>query len=101
MGTQIEYHGNTSDGIHQATTRVAPTLGDIVGAFKSITTVEYAKRARSGEWPPFRARLWQRNYYEHVIRDSNELDRAREYIANNPMKWALHRENPTVVRNTL
>ena len=38
--------------------------------------------------------LWQRNYYEHVIRNENELYRITEYIQNNPLKWDLDRENP-------
>ena len=88
---------------NRATTRVAPTgrshvsiprLGDVVGAYKSLATVEYARGVRAGRWQPFFKRLWQRNYYERIIRDQNELDRAREYIVNNPLKWALDRENP-------
>ncbi len=50
-------------------------------------------------WQSFDRRLWQRNYYERVIRDGRELDRAREYIANNPMQWALDSENPDVALN--
>jgi putative transposase len=38
--------------------------------------------------------LWQRNYYEHVVRNENELHRIRGYIQNNPLKWELDRENP-------
>jgi hypothetical protein len=38
--------------------------------------------------------VWQRNYYEHVIRNERELERIREYVATNPLKWALDRENP-------
>jgi REP element-mobilizing transposase RayT len=38
--------------------------------------------------------LWQRNYYEHIIRDENELNRIREYIINNPLQWQFDRENP-------
>jgi REP element-mobilizing transposase RayT len=37
---------------------------------------------------------WQRNYYEHIIRDDHELDRIREYIRTNPLKWQWDRENP-------
>ena len=37
--------------------------------------------------------FWQRGYYEHVIRNENELKRIREYIINNPLKWSLDREN--------
>ena len=77
-----------------ATTRAAPTLADVIGAFKSVTTVEYTRGVRIHQWPKFPARLWQRNYYEHVIRNEHELDVAREYISNNPLKWALDRENP-------
>ena len=77
-----------------ATTRVAPTVGDVVGAFKSRVTVEYIRRVKTSGWPPFRGRLWQRNYYERIIRDEESLNRIREYIASNPLRWHLDRENP-------
>ena len=49
-------------------TRPAPTgLGDIVGAFKSITTQEYIRGVKQHGWAPFPGKLWQRNYYEHII----------------------------------
>ena len=83
----------------RATTRVAPTLGDVMGAYKSLTTIEYARGVTTWGWQSFDRRLWQRNYYERVIRDGRELDRAREYIANNPMQWALDSENPDVGLN--
>lgn len=38
--------------------------------------------------------IWQRNYYERVIRDERELARARQYILDNPAKWSLDRNNP-------
>ena len=68
----------------------------MVGAYKSVTTVEYVRGVKAYGWRRFAGRLWQRNYYEHVIRDEGELDRAREYIVNNPLKWALDRDNPAV-----
>jgi REP element-mobilizing transposase RayT len=39
-------------------------------------------------------RVWQRNYYEHVIRNEEELNRIRQYILENPMRWETDRENP-------
>ena len=39
--------------------------------------------------------VWQRNYYEHVIRNETDLNDVREYIVNNPLKWDLDEENPT------
>ncbi|MCE2438139.1 MAG: hypothetical protein J4F39_01795 [Candidatus Latescibacteria bacterium] len=42
------------------------------------------------------AQVWQRNYYEHVIRSESALDRIRRYIANNPAGWSVDPENPAV-----
>jgi putative transposase len=81
-----------------ATTRVAPTVGDIIGVFKSRITVEYTRGVKTSGWPPFRGNLWQRNYYEHIIRSEESLNRVREYIANNPLQWELDRENPVAAR---
>lgn len=82
----------------KAPTRGAPTvLGNVVGAFKSRVTVEYIRGVKDRAWASFRGRLWQRNYYEHIIRDEASLQGIREYIANNPLQWTLDRENPTNV----
>ncbi|GIV04335.1 MAG: hypothetical protein KatS3mg015_3165 [Fimbriimonadales bacterium] len=81
--------------VTEPTTTVAPTVGDIVGAFKSITTVGYIHGVARCGWPRFRTRLWQRNYYEHIIRNEESLHHIREYIVNNPAQWATDPENPT------
>ena len=62
-------------------------LGRIVGWFKTMTTNEYIRRVRANEWPSFRKRLWQRNYYERIVRDAEALRRIRQYIADNPRTW--------------
>jgi putative transposase len=72
----------------------AGSLGRVIQAFKSTTTHEYVLGVRKRGWPPFHGRLWQRNYYERVIRNERELDKIREYVAANPLKWSLDRENP-------
>jgi putative transposase len=74
--------------------RSAPNLGTIVGAFKSTATVSYVHGVKEKGWPAFRRRLWQRNYYEHVIRDEAALDRLRRYVDENPLRWAFDDENP-------
>ncbi|HSV74411.1 MAG TPA: transposase, partial [Chthonomonadales bacterium] len=38
--------------------------------------------------------VWQRNYYEHIVRDEQSLNRIRQYISDNPPRWAYDRENP-------
>ncbi|MBE0427599.1 MAG: transposase [Nitrospirae bacterium] len=68
---------------------VAPTisLSDIVHRFKSFTTSQYRINVLHNNWPPFPGKLWQRNYYEHIIRNETELNKIREYIINNPLNW--------------
>ncbi|HTY24162.1 MAG TPA: hypothetical protein VMC85_13600, partial [Desulfomonilaceae bacterium] len=70
------------------------TLGDVIGAFKSITADEYIDEVKRNDWPPFSGRVWQRNYYEHVIRNDTALDSIRDYIEANPSLWANDPENP-------
>ena len=64
-------------------------LGNIIGAYKSITTHEYILGVRNLGWRPFLGRFWQRNYYEHIVRGEADLARIRAYIRNNPARWAL------------
>jgi putative transposase len=70
------------------------SLGRVIQAFKSLTTLAYAEGVDHRTWTPFPGKLWQRNYYERVVRNDNELTRARDYIANNPNNWAQDSENP-------
>jgi len=65
-------------------------LPEIVRGFKTFSS----RRINEMRETPGVA-VWQRNYHEHIIRNHESLDRLREYIANNPMQWALDRENPT------
>lgn len=74
--------------------RALPALGDIVARYKSMTTKRYIDGVKRAGWPPFPGRVWQRNYYEHIIRNEAELLRIREYIASNPANWPSDKENP-------
>jgi putative transposase len=78
----------------RAATRAAPTVGDVVGAFKSLFTLRFIEGVKSKRWPAFDRRVWQRNYYEHVIRDERDLARVRRYIDENPLRWEFDQENP-------
>ena len=64
-----------------------PTLGEYVKRLKTLTTYIYIKNVKNNNWPPFDKRLWQRNYYERVIRTEFDLNKIREYIKNNPLFW--------------
>lgn len=63
-----------------------PTLGLIVRYFKSKCSYIFHKNG-------FQNDLWQRNYYEHIIRTEYELNRIREYIKDNPINWENDRNN--------
>ena len=85
--------------------RTAPTekrkpLGRLIGAFKTIST----KRVNEIRKTPG-MQLWQRNYYEHVIRGEQALAALRKYIVENPAKWSSDLENPLMTtdafKNTL
>ena len=58
------------------------SLGVMIGSFKSAVT----KRIRETGARPDEV-VWQRNYYEHIIRDADDLRRIRRYIAENPIRW--------------
>jgi putative transposase len=65
----------------------ALALGDIVHRFKTMTTKRYADGVKQSGWQSFAGKLWQRNYWEHIIRNEMELNRIREYINDNPTQW--------------
>jgi hypothetical protein len=75
--------------------RPAPTivnrygLPEIIRAFKAFSSRRINELRGTPGIP-----IWQRNYYEHVIRDEEDLNQIREYIINNPLKWDLDGENP-------
>jgi REP element-mobilizing transposase RayT len=73
------------------TTTKNPTIGDIVGAYKSIVSNECLKIYKSENRAM--GKLFQRNYYEHIIRNEPALNRIREYIINNPANWQNDEEN--------
>ena len=67
-------------------------LGEILKWFKSQTTNEYIRNVKRGLLPKFEKRIWQRNYYEHIIRTESELQSIQEYIQFNVQKWNMLRE---------
>jgi len=86
--------GATPCGCPNITPNSYPKLGDIVDWYKTMTTNAYISSVKNNQWPPFSDRFWQRNYYEHVIRDEDDLNRIRQYIIDNPSKWDEDEENP-------
>ena len=88
-------------GSEPAPTEPAPTqhtqprrypLPEIIRQFKTFS----ARRINELRGTPGIS-VWQRNYYEHIIRDDESLNRIRRYILENPQRWAMDRENPNAV----
>ena len=69
-------------------------LRKIVQWFKTMTTNEYIRGVKQHGWQPFPGKLWQRNYWERIVRNEIELHQIREYIQNNPSQWGQDKLNP-------
>ena len=93
-----------TDNVRRGGSRTAPTgegsptgkrkpLGRLIGAFKTVST----KQVKLAHDLPGKT-LWQRNYFEHVVRSEESLDKIRQYIRDNPARWEFDRENPMAVR---
>lgn len=62
-------------------------LRDVVRWFKTMTTNYYIRGVKQNDWAPFERKLWQRNYWEHIIRTPDEYQNITQYIINNPQQW--------------
>ena len=62
-------------------------LSAVVRWFKTMSTNEYIRGVKQLGWPPFDRKLWQRNYFEHIVRDDTSLRAIAHYIASNPTHW--------------
>ena len=64
-------------------------LPEIIKWFKTQTTNDYINGVKNGLFPPFEKHIWQRNYFEHIIRNNQDLYETRKYISENPIRWAI------------
>ena len=86
----------SSVDVNPTTRRVevpSPSLGKIMAYFKYQSTKHINRHYNTPG-----TRVWQRNYHDHIIRDDPDLQRLRQYMQNNPMKWELdqlHPDNPS------
>ena len=65
----------------------APTVSEIIQSFKRYSTVEYTKMVKDGVLPPFDKQIWQRSFFDHVVRNRDDYSKICRYIYENPMRW--------------
>jgi REP element-mobilizing transposase RayT len=82
--------GGTHTGAANGGAHTGAPLPRIIQWWKTMTTNAYIRGVRDHGWPRFGGRLWQRNYWERVVRNDHELANVRRYIAENPQHW--HRD---------
>lgn len=85
----IHDDGFVGAGLRPAPTRYRYPLSEIVRAFKSFS----ARRINAIQNAAGRP-VWQRNYFEHIVRSERSLNRIRQYIGNNVAQWQCDREHP-------
>jgi REP element-mobilizing transposase RayT len=84
---------------------VCPKEGEHIGSplqqmvqwFKTMTTNAYIRNVKVNHWQPFNVRLWQRNYFEHIIRNQESLNKIRSYIVQNPINWSLEKDRDGLI----
>jgi putative transposase len=83
-----DHHQQNVDDVEGSTRRCTPTsISETIQWFKTMTTNEYIRGVKNLGWEPFNGKIWERNYYEHIIRNEQSCKRIANYIVNNPKKW--------------
>jgi REP element-mobilizing transposase RayT len=85
----IAIHAARRGGSRTAPTKRGKPLGSLIGAFKTVS----AKRINQYKGTPGRV-VWQRGFYNHIIRNEADLFRIRRCIRQNPIKWSVDRYHP-------
>jgi REP element-mobilizing transposase RayT len=95
MGDGVGDHMGKPMGEHMGSPQQMPiSISRAIQWFKTMTTNEYIRNVKNFDWPPFNKRLWQRNYYEHIVRNEHDYNRIKKYIIENPLKWKNDSRNP-------
>ena len=62
-------------------------LHKIIQWFKTMATNEYIRNVKMNDWEPFNGKLFQRDYYEHIIRNEIAYNNIAAYVKDNPANW--------------
>ncbi len=78
---------NTEESSVGADLCVRPNIKQIMQWFKTMSTNDYIKEVKENRFPPFDKKIWQRSFYDRIIRNGKEFEFIQEYIFFNPIKW--------------
>jgi len=87
VGTDPRVCPSSVPGFGQTQGSVPTTVSDVIKKFKTLATKRYIDGVRVHGWHSFSGKLWQRSYYDRIIRNETELNKIRTYIYNNPIEW--------------
>ncbi len=97
-GINIDKYVIMPDHLHLIVTikeqHAACSLPEVMQFFKTMTTNEYIRGVKKGTLLPFQGKLWQKSYYDHVIRNQQDYNEIWEYIEQNPIKWLETHSTP-------
>ena len=74
-----------------------PPLPKMIQWYKTQTTNTLIQEIRAEQRPPFSQHVWQRGYYDHILRNQKDLEETRQYILNNPLQWLLNQNQDVPV----
>ena len=74
-------------------------LWQLIQWFKTMSTNEYIRNVKANNWSRFKGKLWQRNYWEHIIRNEKSYFTIADYIINNPKNWDIDSINPKEIKD--
>jgi REP element-mobilizing transposase RayT len=99
VGANVRVRAESDDHLesgqsHESAPEESVSLSKVVQWFKTMTTNIYIRGVKDHHWQSFPGKLWQRDYYEHIVRDEKDLKRIRVYIRANPSRWKDDENNP-------
>jgi putative transposase len=85
---------NHMHGIVAIAGKASDTIPAMMQQFKTFTTNAYIRGVKKENWQSFPGKLWQRSYYDHIVRNEAELNAIRHYIETNAVRWNEDQNNP-------
>lgn len=94
-------HANNNSLFGHVNKKYNASIFDVMDWFKTMTTNEYIRGVKQLGWKRFEQRLWQKRYWDHIIRNNIDYSRINKYIDDNPIKWIYDKLNPLKINQDI